>query len=73
MSNKILIKRSTVVDKVPTELELNVGELAVNTADAKIYTKHSTGDIIVLADGKALSALVLAIIDLQDQIDAIPR
>jgi hypothetical protein len=39
--SKILIKKSTVPGKVPIDQDLDVGELAVNTADAVLYTKHN--------------------------------
>lgn len=45
MAQKILIKKSTVAAKAPTDAQLDVGELAVNTADALLYTKHSDGSI----------------------------
>lgn len=49
MAQKILIKKSTVAAKAPTEAQLDVGELAVNTADALLYTKHSDGSIKLLS------------------------
>lgn len=49
MAQKILIKKSAVADKVPTDAQLDVGELAVNTADALLYTKHSDGSIKLLS------------------------
>ncbi len=48
MANTIKIKRSTVASNVPSSVDLEVGELAVNTADAKLYTKHSTGAVVSL-------------------------
>lgn len=45
MAQKIIIKKSTVAAKAPTEAQLDVGELAVNTADSVLYTKHSDGSI----------------------------
>lgn len=45
MAQKILIKKSTVAAKAPTDAQLDVGELAVNTADSLLYTKHSDGSI----------------------------
>ncbi len=38
---KVITKKSTVVGKVPVPTDLDIGELAVNTADKKLYTKHS--------------------------------
>ena len=45
MAQKILIKKSTIEGKVPTPAQLDIGELAVNTADAQLYTKHSDGTV----------------------------
>lgn len=42
---KILIKRTGVAGRVPTAESLDVGELAINTADKKIYSKH--GDEVI--------------------------
>lgn len=44
-TQKIIIKKSTVASKAPVATDLDVGELAVNTADAKIYTKHNDGTV----------------------------
>lgn len=49
MAQKILIKKSTVAAKAPVEAQLDVGELAVNTADALLYTKHSDGSVKLLS------------------------
>jgi hypothetical protein len=45
MANKFIIKKSTVTGKAPVAGDLDVGELAVNTADARLYTKHSDGSV----------------------------
>ena len=45
MANKIILKKSTVAAKAPLATDLEVGELAVNTADAKLYTKHTDGTV----------------------------
>ncbi|RYJ63257.1 hypothetical protein [Pseudomonas songnenensis] len=42
---RVLTKKSTVPGKVPLATDLEIGELAVNTADAKLYTKHSDNTI----------------------------
>lgn len=46
--SRVLTKKSTVGGKVPLPADLEIGELAVNTADAKLYTKHSNGSIVQL-------------------------
>lgn len=52
MANKIRIKRSTVPGKAPTAGDLEVGELAVNTADGVLYTKHTDGNVITISPTK---------------------
>jgi hypothetical protein len=42
-NNTFLLKRSNVVDKVPLLSGLTLGELALNTADAKLYTLYTGG------------------------------
>ena len=41
MSNIIKPKRSDVVGKVPTTSDIIDGEIAINSADKKIYTNKS--------------------------------
>jgi hypothetical protein len=38
--NKLQLKRSAVVGKIPTTASLDLGELAINTIDGKIYFKQ---------------------------------
>jgi hypothetical protein len=51
MANTLIIKRSSVVGKVPVAGDLQVGELAVNLADAKLYSKNAGGTVIQLGGG----------------------
>jgi hypothetical protein len=48
MANTILIKRNLTSGTVPTTASLDVGELAINVADAKIFMRRSgsAGDTI---------------------------
>jgi hypothetical protein len=48
MDTKILHKRSTTSGSIPSTSLLELGELAINTADAKIYIKQNdgTGEVI---------------------------
>ena len=43
--NKLQLKRSAVVGKIPNTASLDLGELAINTVDGKIYFKQETGSI----------------------------
>lgn len=45
MSNKIILKKSSVTSKVPTTSDLDYGELAINYADGKLYYKKSDNTI----------------------------
>jgi hypothetical protein len=42
--NTFLLKRSNVPDKIPPLSGLTMGEVALNTADAKMYTVYTSGD-----------------------------
>jgi len=41
--NTLLIKRSNVLEKIPLLINLTLGELALNTADAKLYSLYTSG------------------------------
>jgi hypothetical protein len=51
MANTIKIKRSAVPAKVPTTGDLDLGELALNTYDGKLYTKKDDGAASVVEIG----------------------
>lgn len=48
MANTIIPKRSSIAARVPLATDLQVGELAVNLADALIYTKNALGTVITI-------------------------
>lgn len=48
MANIITIKRSSVAGKTPNVADLQVGELALNLADGLIYSKNTTGNVIIV-------------------------
>ena len=56
MATVIKPKRSETASSVPTTANLAVGELAVNTADQKIYVRDSADNIVVVADSAAAAA-----------------
>ena len=47
----VKIKQSSVAGKVPGASDIEQGELALNTADVKLYSKNGSGEIITLAAG----------------------
>jgi hypothetical protein len=54
----VKIKQSSVAGKVPSASDLEQGELALNTADVKLYSKNGSGSIITLASGTAVTETV---------------
>lgn len=44
MTSTVLIKRSTVPGKVPTTAQIDLGELAINTRDGKLFLKRENGN-----------------------------
>jgi hypothetical protein len=48
MSNKIILKKSSVASKVPTTSDLDYGELAINYTDGLLYYKTAANTIGVL-------------------------
>ena len=53
---KVITKKSTVVGKVPVPADLEIGELAVNTADKKLYTKHSNNAVVQIGTTITISS-----------------
>lgn len=53
MANKLQVKRSSVPGKVPTTTDLDLGEIAINTYDGKVYMKKNVSGVesIVLLTG----------------------
>lgn len=54
--NNIRLKRSAVAGKVPSAADLDLGELAINTHDGKLYLKRDDGtqSIVDLTDARTL-------------------
>jgi hypothetical protein len=53
MTNTIKIKRSAVASKVPQTGDLELGELAINTHDGKLFTKKDNGSASIVEIGGA--------------------
>jgi len=61
MTNIIKIKRSETADSIPTTSDIDVGEICMNIADQKLYTRKSDNTIVTLSDvvsGKTALELV---------------
>ena len=59
----IRLRRSAVSGSVPTTSNLNLGELALNTADGKVYMKKSVGGtdtVVEVGSGSGISASFIA-------------
>ena len=48
MASKILLKKSTTASAVPTTSDVDVGEVAVNTEDKRLFTKDNGGSVVEL-------------------------
>lgn len=51
LNAKIIPLYSEVLERVPTVEQVDIGEIAVNIADRKIYTKNTAGEIVILGEG----------------------
>lgn len=49
MANRFKLKRSSVANKVPLAADLDLGELALNTTDGKLFTKKGDNSIVELS------------------------
>jgi len=58
MATKIIHKKSSVASSVPSTGDLEPGELAVNLADQKIYSKTTGGAIIEMAPSGVTESIV---------------
>lgn len=51
MANKIILKKSSVIGKIPATSDLDYGELALNYADGKLYYKKVDNTVSYVATG----------------------
>jgi len=66
MSTLIKLKRSAVAGRVPTTAQLDLGELAINTADGKIYIKQDINGTESIVEFSADPADLLTLIKTVD-------
>jgi hypothetical protein len=50
MANKIILKKTSTPAKVPLSTDLEVGEIAINLADQKLYSKNASGTVILVGN-----------------------
>jgi hypothetical protein len=72
MANLVKLKRSAVAGKVPLTTDLQLGELAVNTYDGKLYTKKDDGtaSVVEVGAGGAQAGAGGAIVETKNSISA---
>ncbi len=58
MPSTILLKRSSTASSVPAAASLQAGELAVNLADQKLYSKTAGGAVVQVGFGNLTSGMV---------------
>lgn len=56
MANKFKLKQSSVAGKAPATTDLDLGELAINTNDGKLFLKKKVGTTETIVDVTAASA-----------------
>src|SRR6056300_1231872 len=56
MATKIILKKSSISGNIPTAEQLDVGEVAVNLADQKLFSKTATGDVVEIGGASALNS-----------------
>lgn len=52
MANKIKIKRNELQGQAPAANDLEVGEIAMNPTDQKLYTKKTDNTVVEVANVK---------------------
>lgn len=57
LNARIIAKASATTAEEPLAGDLEVAELAVNTADGKLFTKHTDGSIVTISGGGAVDSV----------------
>jgi|TARA_R100001460_G_scaffold94300_1_gene136362 hypothetical protein len=64
MTNTVKLKKNSSTGNAPSASDIEVGELAVNTADGKLFTKHTDGSVKTIAEAQVseeATALAIAL------------
>jgi hypothetical protein len=56
MATKIILKKSSISGNIPTAAQLEVGEVAVNLADQKLYSKKADNTVVEIGGVGALNS-----------------
>lgn len=59
MANKVLLKKSSVIGKVPQPGDLDYGELALNYADGKLFYKNTSNTVAQIGGGSGTAGGIL--------------
>jgi hypothetical protein len=55
------VKRTTVAGRIPTANQVATGELALNLADRRLYSKDHTGEVFPLVSGPGAAIFLHAV------------
>lgn len=69
MSNKIKIKRSAIEGKVPVVADLELGELAINTYDGRLFLKKDVSGVESIVDINNTAADAISTLNLLKTVD----
>jgi hypothetical protein len=58
MATKVKIKQSSVSGNTPLDSQIDQGELALNTADKKLYSKDSNGDVFEIGKDNSVAIAI---------------
>ena len=61
MTTVIKPKRSETASSVPASEDLEVGEVAINPTDQKIYTKKADGTVVEVANSGSTEGFAVAV------------
>ena len=61
MAIKIILKKTSTAAKVPLPADLDIGEIAVNLADQKLYSKNASGTIVLVGQGSSGAGTVTSV------------
>lgn len=62
------IYRTEVPGRIPAAENLEVGQLSVNLADKKLFSKNLAGDVVVIGDGNSRTAAISGVPSLDGEV-----
>ena len=69
LNARIIAKASATAGEEPVASDLEVAELAVNTADGKLFTKHTDNSIVTIFGGGATAAETRTLLGIGEYAD----